>query len=62
MRRRRRARERQKGEDRRPISKKLRAALLRSIREQHGKKTVCARAVPAVTGTLKKVNSHFDPT
>ena len=61
MRRQRRARERQeKREDRRPILKKLRVALLRSFRGQHGKKMVCARGVPGVTGTLGKANSHFD--
>ena len=52
MRRRRRARERQgKEEDRRPILKKLRAALLRSFRGQHGEKMICASEVPRVTGT-----------
>ena len=33
----------EKGEDRRPILKKLRAALPRSFRGQHGKKMACAR-------------------
>ena len=28
----------------------------------HGKKMVCVRGVPGVTGTLGKANSHFDPT
>ena len=27
----------------------------------HGKKLVCVRAVPRVTGTLGKANSHFNP-
>ena len=42
MRRRRRAREKQKGEDRQPISRELRAALLQSFRGQHGEKMVFA--------------------
>ena len=41
---------------------KLRAAILRSFRGQHGKKMVCVKGVPGVTGTLEKSNSHFDPT
>ena len=49
------------GKDR-PILKRLRATLLRSFRELHGKKMVCVRGVPGVTGTLGKANSHFDPT
>ena len=49
------------GEDR-PILKWLRATLLRSFRGLHGKKMVCVRGVPWVTGTLGKANSHFDPT
>ena len=28
----------------------------------HGKKMVCVRRVPGVTGTLRKANSHFNPT
>ena len=28
----------------------------------HGEKLVCVRAVPRVTGTLGKANSHFNPT
>ena len=28
----------------------------------HGKKMVCVRGVPGVTGTLRKANSHFNPT
>ena len=60
---RRRTRERQKKrEDRRPILKKLRAALLRSFRGQHGEKLVCVRGVPGITGILVKANSHFEPT
>ena len=56
MRRRERARERQeKREDRRPILKKLRAALLRSLRGQHGDNMVCARGVVRPT-------AFFDPT
>ena len=63
MGRQRRARERQeKGEGRRPLLKKLSAALLRSFRGQHGEKIVCARGVPGVTGTLGKANSHFEKT
>ena len=60
---RRRARERQeKREDKLPILKKLRAALPRSFRGQHGEKMVCVRGVRWVTGTLGKANSNFDPT
>ena len=60
---RRRARERQeKREDRRPILKKLRGALLRSFRGQHGEKMVCVRRVPGITKTLGKASSHFDLT
>ena len=36
------------------ILKKLRAALLRSFRGQHGEKMVCARGVPGVSGILGK--------
>ena len=42
------------GEENRPILKRLRAALLRSFRGLHGKKMVCVRGVPGVTGTLGK--------
>ena len=59
---RRRARERQENREDRPILKRLRAALLRSFRGLQGKKMVCVRGVPGVTGTLGKANSHFDPT
>ena len=60
---RRQAKQRQeKREDRRPTVKKLHAALLRSFREQHGVKMVCARGVPGVIGTLGRANSHFEPT
>ena len=41
---------------------KLRAALLRSFKRLHGEKTFCARGVPAITWTLGKANSHFEPT
>ena len=58
-----RARERQeKRENSQPISKKLRAAFLRSFRGQHSKKIICTMRVPEVIGTLGKANSHFDPT
>ena len=60
---RRRPRERQeKREDRRSILKKLRAAFLRSFRGQHGEKMIGVRRVSGVAGTLRKANSHFDPT
>ena len=60
MRRRRRAKEGQeKRENKRPILKKLCAALLRSFKGQHGEKM---KGVSGVTGTLGKTNSHFDPT
>ena len=58
---RRRARERQKIENR-PILKRLRDALLRSFRRLHGEKMLCVRGVPGVTGTLEKTYSHFNPT
>ena len=45
-----------------PISERLRAALLRSFRKQHGEKMVCVRGVPGVTGIVGKANSHFDAT
>ena len=59
---RRRARERQEMREDRPILKRLRATLLLSFRGLHGKKMVCVRGVPGVTGTLWKANRHFDPT
>ena len=63
MRRRRRVRERQeKKEDRRSISKRLRAALLRLFREQHCEKVIYVSGVPGSTGTLGKANSNFDRT
>ena len=52
---------RKAGEDR-PILKRLHATLLQSFRGLHGKKMVCVRGVLGVTGTLRKANSHFDPT
>ena len=48
--------------DRQPIFKKLRAALLRSLRGQHGKKNGLCEGMPGVTGILEKANSHFNPT
>ena len=57
-----RKREQEKREDRLPILKNLRAALLRSFGEQHGEKMVCASVMPGVTGTLGKTNRHFDLT
>ena len=57
---RKRAKERQ--ENRRPISGRLRAALLRSFGGQDGEKMVCVRGVPEVTGILGKANSHFSST
>ena len=59
---RRRARESQAKKEDRPILKRLRATLLRSFRGLHGKKMVCVRGLPGVTGTLGKANSHFNPT
>ena len=59
---RRRARERQKKREDRPMLKRLRATLLRSFRGLHGEKMLCVRGVPGVTGTLSKANSHFNPT
>ena len=58
------ARERQekKRENSRPFSERVRVALARSLRVQHGEKMVCMREVPGATGTLGKTNSHFDPT
>ena len=52
---------RKAGEDR-PILKRLLATLLRSFRGLHDKKMVCVSGVPGVIGTLRKANSHFDPT
>ena len=52
---------RKAGEDR-PILNKLRATLLQSFRGLHGKKMLCVRGVPGVTGTLGKTNSNFNPT
>ena len=52
---------RKAGEDR-PILKSLRTTLLRSFRGLHGKKMVCVRGVPGVTGIFEKANSHFNPT
>ena len=49
------------GEDR-PILKRLRATPLRSFRGLHGEKMICMRGVPGITGTVRKTNSHFDPT
>ena len=43
-----------------PISKKLRAALLRSFRGQHGEKMVCVRGMPGAAGTFEKANNHFN--
>ena len=57
---RKRARERQEKREDRPISKRLRATLLRSFKGLHGKKMVCVRGVRGITGTLGKANSHFD--
>ena len=59
---RRRARERQEKREGRPILKRLRATLLRSFRRLQGEKMVCVRGVPGVTGTLGKINIHFNPT
>ena len=57
----RRARERhEKRENSRPISRRLRAALLRSLKGQHCEKMVCVKGVAGLTGTLGKANSHFD--
>ena len=49
------------GEDR-PILKRLHATLLRSFRGLHDKKMVCVRGVLGETGTLRKANSHYNPT
>ena len=59
---RRRTREKQDKREDRPILKRLRATFLRSFRGLHGKKMVCVRGVSGATGTLKKTNSHFNPT
>ena len=54
----RRAREKQEnGEDRQPILKRLRAALLRLFRGQHGEKMVCVVGVHGVTGTLGRLTA-----
>ena len=64
MRRRRRASERQKGEERRPILKKLYAARLRPFRGQHSKKMASATGVPGLTlapGCLSTPPLSFSP-
>ena len=58
---RRRARERQKRENR-PISKRLRATILRSFRGLYGEKMLCVRGVPGVPEILGKTNRNFNPT
>ena len=56
-------RERQENRrNRRLILKRVSAALLRSFREQYGKKNDLIRGAPGVTGTIGKAKSHFDPT
>ena len=50
-----------KREDR-PTLKRLCVTLLWLFRRLHGEKVVCVREVPGVTGTLRKANSHFNPT
>ena len=57
-----RARERQEKREDRPIFMRLLATLLQWFSGLHGKKMVCVRAVPRVTGTLGKTNSNFNPT
>ena len=57
IRRRRRARERKKRENR-TILKRMRTTLLRSFRGLHGETMVCVREAPGVTGTLGKTNSQ----
>ena len=52
---------RKAGEDR-PILKRLRATLLQVFKGLHGKKIVCVKKLPGVTGILRKANSHFNPT
>ena len=59
---RRQSRERQEKREDRPIFKRLRATLLQLFRGLHGKKMVCGKGVPGVTGTLRKANSHFNLT
>ena len=44
------------------ILKRLRAILLQLFRGLHGKKMLCVRGVPGVTGTLGKANNRFNPT
>ena len=59
----RRAREKQdEREDKRPILKRLCAALLQSFSGQHGEKMVCVEGVHGVIRTIGKANSHFEPT
>ena len=57
------ARERQeKGENRRPILKRLRAAFLGSFRGQQSKKMACVREVAGVTRTLGKTKAILTQT
>ena len=55
-------RRQEKRENKCLILKRLHAALLRLFRRQPGEKMASMRRVPGVTGTLRKANSHFDPT
>ena len=32
------------------------------VQRLNGEKMVCVRGVPGLTGTLRKANSHFNPT
>ena len=57
----RRARERQEKREDRPISKRLRATLLRLFRGCT-EKNDCVGGVPGVIGTLGKANNYFNPT
>ena len=54
--------DKRKAAEGRPILKRLHATLLQSFRGLLGKKMVCVRGVPRITGTLRKANSHFNPS
>ena len=55
--------DKRKAEQRRQADFKEAACYLSAVVQGlHGKKMVCVRGVPKVTGTLGKANSYFNPT
>ena len=59
---RRRERERQEKREDRPIYRGMLATLLRLFRGLHSEKMICVRGVLGEAGTLRKANSHLNPT